>query len=520
MIVILLSIHIVFSCKMAAIRRAGIKDLPELRNLLKDSFHAMIDVYGEGIGSMIESQVAKLFADELCEESFALVWGKSEANHLFVAVDEGDNAIGCVASKKHGQDTFELCRMAVNPAVRSGGVGSKLVAHVLTYMREEGALRVFLWTANPRAAAFYTKNCFSTVTNQDFDMKGVKMKVTKQVFFLGERIVRNVAVLGGTHGNERIGVTLISQWQCDREKLKRKTIHNVEPILSNPIAVDKNTRFCDVDLNRQFSGDASNHDTHDERIEIGRAIELNRMLGPKGSEATAFDFIIDLHSSVANTGLVLMMSGENDIFASRVAHHVKEHAAFKNIRVTCTAGDKDKSYSIDSITPSGIAIEVGPLCHGTLSSILLEQTRALVFLILDFIESHNQSLLQIVDSTIVTFNNRDIVYYKNRGDNIFADVFPTLEYFENVGSVEYPKSVDAHVDYCIHPNLESKDWIPIQHNISDVFISTDGKRDLIQFNSPLDDKSIELYPLFINEQAYYKSNIALGLYKKGSKNIF
>lgn len=46
------------------------------------------------------------------------------------------------------------------------------------------------------------------------------------------------------------------------------------------------------------------------------------------------------------------------------------------------------------MAPSGLAIEVGPLAHGTMNASLLEDTRRIVTTALDFLEERNLALLQ------------------------------------------------------------------------------------------------------------------------------
>jgi hypothetical protein len=52
-----------------------------------------------------------------------------------------------------------------------------------------------------------------------------------------------------------------------------------------------------------------------------------------------------------------------------------------------------------SLAPHGLAIEVGPLAHGTMNASLLEDTRRLVMALLDFLETRNLGLLQEAHTT-------------------------------------------------------------------------------------------------------------------------
>ena len=54
---------------------------------------------------------------------------------------------------------------------------------------------------------------------------------------LGERLVATVAVIGGTHGNERLGVELYKQWHMNAAEELRRDTFRTEVVLGNPTAV-------------------------------------------------------------------------------------------------------------------------------------------------------------------------------------------------------------------------------------------------------------------------------------------
>lgn len=94
------------------------------------------------------------------------------------------------------------------------------------------------------------------------------------VRYIFDKIFRNVAIVGGTHGNERIGVLLAEHWQQQPEPVTRTTFQTKvgslpavdcfyfpsvgnnpripQVLVANPEAVRLNRRFVDVDLNRCF----------------------------------------------------------------------------------------------------------------------------------------------------------------------------------------------------------------------------------------------------------------------------
>lgn len=54
-----------------------------------------------------------------------------------------------------------------------------------------------------------------------------------------------ILVLGGMHGNERLGIDLV-------QLLQIKPIAGVDALIANPRAVARNVRFTESDLNRSF----------------------------------------------------------------------------------------------------------------------------------------------------------------------------------------------------------------------------------------------------------------------------
>lgn len=67
------------------------------------------------------------------------------------------------------------------------------------------------------------------------------VKVSHVAIRLGERVVKQVAIVGGTHGNERIGVELVELWAHDNTQVHRSTFNTIV-LLGNPKAVDLNIR--------------------------------------------------------------------------------------------------------------------------------------------------------------------------------------------------------------------------------------------------------------------------------------
>lgn len=86
-----------------------------------------------------------------------------------------------------------------------------------------------------------------------------------------------VLVLGGTHGNELLGVRLV-------QSLQKTPIKNVDICIANPRAVQQDVRFVETDLNRSFG------EQERTSYEIDRAKELSWLV--KG-----YDIVLDFHNT-------------------------------------------------------------------------------------------------------------------------------------------------------------------------------------------------------------------------------
>ena len=251
---------------------------------------------------------------------------------------------------------------------------------------------------------------------------------------------------------------------------------------------------------------------------------------------TSSDFIIDLHSSNSNVGLVCMISaGANDITATRIASNLV--SKFPSLRVTYSTGSKTDSWSLDSISTSGFAFEVGPVTHGIIDYHLLEQTRDLVCTTLDYIENRNNCLLENIHeeekSTIEIIKNSNS-YNENVNSKIpeYNFLSKKIEVYIMETYIHFPLR-----NCCLHPNLLNKDFSIIKPG-DDCFITTDCTKTKIPFiyhielnkdskdsnsnNSkeiPIEEQK-ELYVVFVNEAAYAKRNIAFAVYTKHQKTVF
>ncbi|GAL02378.1 probable aspartoacylase [Photobacterium aphoticum] len=130
--------------------------------------------------------------------------------------------------------------------------------------------------------------------------------------------INNVAIVGGTHGNEFSGIYLLRKWQQQASDITRGSF-STQTVFANPQAFEANKRYLDCDMNRQFGlDDLANPELAN--YEQSRAKAINAQLGPKGDAKT--DFIIDLHNTTSNMGPSLILLRQ-DTFNRQLGAYVK-----------------------------------------------------------------------------------------------------------------------------------------------------------------------------------------------------
>lgn len=113
---------------------------------------------------------------------------------------------------------------------------------------------------------------------------------------------KNILLAACTHGDELIGLKAV-------QKLKRTSFSkDFDFVIANPVALEKNIRFIDADLNRVAPGNINS-----EKFEERRAAEILDL-------AKNYDLILDLHGSVSKScGIFIIITNltkENLLLAS------------------------------------------------------------------------------------------------------------------------------------------------------------------------------------------------------------
>ncbi len=286
-------------------------------------------------------------------------------------------------------------------------------------------------------------------------------------------LIRRVVIVGGTHGNELTGIYLVKKFQQFPHLLHRPSLE-CTTLLANPEAIAANRRYIDRDLNRCFA----NEDLANPALtsyEDKRAKQIAAQLGPKSQPKA--DVIIDLHSTTANMGLTILPSSRHP-FNLRLAAYLSTLDPL--VRVCCGLQCNQDAPMLRSLSPLGCTIEVGAIAQGVINADYLQQTERLVHHILDYLDAVNQG--------------KDL------------PIPPSLEVYQVIASVDYPRNASGDLQAMIHPHLQFKDYEPLCDG-DPMFLTFTGESILYQGENTV-------YPIFINEAAYYEKKIAMTLTHK------
>lgn len=297
------------------------------------------------------------------------------------------------------------------------------------------------------------------------------IKFLTKAWHMGE--LKRVAIVGGTHGNERIGVYLKKKFSQSPTLVERSSF-STQVLLANPQAVAVGVRYIDRDLNRSFERDRLQNENSTSYEDL-RAKALNQMIGTK-SDAPV-DVILDIHSTTSNSGLTLIIDDENR-FTLQLASYLQQ--VDSAIKVYSTAHSGRNQDALRSLAKYGFCLEVGPVAQGVLDAALFQKTEALIYTILDYLEQYNCNL--------VTFLNHSLTLYRY------------------LNTVDYPRNDQGDIQAMIHPQLQFKDYEALYPG-NPIFLTFDG--ETIKYSgAPV------VYPVFINEAAYYEKGIAMYLTEK------
>ena len=285
-----------------------------------------------------------------------------------------------------------------------------------------------------------------------------------------DALVKRVAIVGGTHGNELTGAYLIKKFEQFPDLVQRSSFETTT-LLANPKAFAAGRRYIDRDLNRCFL----HQDLLDPALtsyEDQQAKQIYQQLGV--SHDTKADVLIDLHSSTANMGLTLIPANSQP-FNLRLAAYLS--SVCPDVKVYQWAWTAAQSPVLRSICDWGCAIEVGAIAQGVLDAGLFQQAELLVQAVLDYVEAYSLGSPLPVPKTATIYQCTELV--------------------------DYPRNAEGELLGMVHPQLQFRDYQPIAPG-DPLFLTFAGETIAYAGDSVT-------YPVFINEAAYYEKGIAMCL---------
>jgi aspartoacylase len=283
------------------------------------------------------------------------------------------------------------------------------------------------------------------------------------------KTIQRVAIVGGTHGNELTGVYLVKKFENAPELVARSTF-KTELLIANPRSVEVCRRYVETDLNRCFS--RSGLDKPATTYEEQRAQEIDRLLNTETPSEELC--ILDLHTSTSNMGLTLIL-GNLHPFNVRLAAYLS--TINPRVKIYKWIDSESSQSALRSLSPLGLSIEVGPVPQGVLDAELYQETEYLIYAALDFIER------------------------TNKGDRPTCPSAITL--YQGVELVEFPRDSQGELTGMIFPDLQYQDYNLLNPG-DPMFVTFEGEN--ITY-----DGEVTVFPVFINEAAYYEKNIAMCL---------
>lgn len=287
-------------------------------------------------------------------------------------------------------------------------------------------------------------------------------------------IIGQVAIVGGTHGNELAGVYLVNEWfknnDCNR------TSFDTTLLLANTNAIAANRRYQDSDLNRQFSAE-SLLDFSLSNYEQSRAKAINLHIGPKGNPKS--DLVIDLHNTTSNMGPTLLIPQKGQ-FYDQLSLYLKSVMPEVIIFLDEDHKENDEHHLLCTVGRYGVIVEVGPVPQGVLKHEVNDQMACMTQHILDFVEHYNNNSLPPLPASI--------------------------EAFRYLKSIKLPLNSKGDRIGMVHRHVEGADFKELKPG-DPLFVLFDGTIKYFE-------EDVSMYPTFINEAAYYDNNLAMSLCEK------
>lgn len=279
---------------------------------------------------------------------------------------------------------------------------------------------------------------------------------------------KRIAVVGGTHGNERGGILVVEEMRRRPEAWRFPGLE-VETFLGNPAAIAANRRYLEKDLNRCFGPNLP--DAGEGCLEERRAHEMRALLVPGGEP---FDLLIDLHNTTARMGVTWILTSSRP-WPWCLGARVQERDPGVNLYFTPET--PESNVFLPSLGAEEITVEIGSAIHGTPVHWAYEAARDQVRLILETLSSLPEDHDPVAD-----LKGRD---------------FP---YFLEGETVEYPRDAEGMPSAVVHRELLGRDYQPV--------VAGDRLFHDLHADAALCHEGETFWPVFVAEAAYVEKGIA------------
>jgi succinylglutamate desuccinylase len=181
-------------------------------------------------------------------------------------------------------------------------------------------------------------------------------------------------------------------------------------------------------------------------------------------------------------GLSIMPSSY-DVFNFQFAAYLM--MLFPEVRICCGMQCNQDAPMLRSLSPLGCTIEVGAVAQGIVDADLLRRTEQIVMAGLDFVDRLNLGTLPELPQEVVVY--------------------------QAIESVDFPRDGDGELIGAIHPKLQGRDYQALNPG-DPVFVTFDG--EVVGYGG---DRTV--YPVFVNEAAYYEKGVAMVLTERVVRGI-
>ena len=276
--------------------------------------------------------------------------------------------------------------------------------------------------------------------------------------------IDKILLSAGIHGNEKTGIFLIEKFKKNPDLMHKKNF-TTETLLINTKAIELNRRYYEIDLNRCFDLDS-------DRSESSYEQDLAKKIYQQVKEQE-IDFVLDFHTSTSNMGLTLLLSNDRPFNLQLAAYLAAKNPLVKIVR---NINNKDKNR-FRHIFPLGFTVEMGAIAPNVVDPIWFKRGEELVEQILDYIEQTNQQQQPLSPETITVYTLSKTIYF--------------------------PEDDEGKISGMVHEQVHGRDYCALNPN-EPMLITFDG--DAIAYRG-----SNVVYPIFINEAAYWENKIAMYL---------